>query len=125
MSITKTFLAGAAGLMLASGVAAANEPTKLSPAEMDQVTAGAFAVAGIGPFAILGVAGGIENETATSAFSSLKQGTSGIPRFRAGANAFASTQGFVVGFPLNEAGDGEATFVAPFGFATVGFGGNS
>ena len=42
MSITKTLLAGAAGTVLASGMAAASEPMKLSQSELDQVTAGFF-----------------------------------------------------------------------------------
>ena len=42
MSITKTLLAGAAGVALASGTAVADEPMKLSSTEMDQVTAGFF-----------------------------------------------------------------------------------
>jgi hypothetical protein len=42
MSITKTLLAGVAGTVLASGMADAGEPVKLSTAELDQVTAGFF-----------------------------------------------------------------------------------
>jgi hypothetical protein len=42
MSITKTLLASTAGAVLASGMAAAGEPMKLSATEMDQVTAGVF-----------------------------------------------------------------------------------
>jgi hypothetical protein len=42
MSITKTLLAGAAGTVLASGMAAASEPMKLSHSELDQVSAGFF-----------------------------------------------------------------------------------
>ena len=42
MSITKTLLAGVAGTVLASGMAAASEPVQLSTTELDQVTAGFF-----------------------------------------------------------------------------------
>lgn len=67
MSITKTLLAGVAGTVLASGMAAAGEPVKLSTAEMDQVTAGFFEARADGlPSALLGLTGSFKQTTFAS-----------------------------------------------------------
>ena len=123
MSITKTLLAGAAGLLLASGVAAANEPTKLTAAEMDQVTAGAFqAVAGQGPWMLLGVAAGVDSSSFATGFASLSMGTSKVVRSRTSATAAQESSGFAIGIPIviNGKVSGEVSGNFPFGFAEVG-----
>lgn len=123
MSITKTLLAGAAGLMLASGVAAANEPTKLSPAEMDQVTAaGFFAGSATSPWALLGVAAEVNTSSFADGFATVSQGSSKVLRTRIGATAAAEASGFAVGIPIVAEGRGVLGEVAgnfPGGVAQV------
>ena len=67
MSITKTLLAGVAGTVLASGMAAAGEPVKLSTAELDQVTAGFFFSEAAGfPSALQGLTGSFKQTVLAS-----------------------------------------------------------
>ena len=121
MSITKTLLAGAAGLMLASGVAAANEPTKLSPAEMDQVTAGFFAGAATSPWLLLGVAAEVNTSSFADGFATVSQGSSNVLRTKIGATAAAEASGFAIGIPIvgGEEIFGEVSGNFPGGFAQV------
>jgi hypothetical protein len=109
MSITKTLLAGVAGAVLMGGVAAASEPVKLTPTQLDDVTAGGFEV-GAGTFSSIGFGLGFFNSDQKSTaegsekvtvatfsplrFSSSSQGTASASTK---GDGFSEPAGFLLG----------------------------
>jgi hypothetical protein len=99
MSITKTLLAGVAGTVLASGMAVAGEPMKLSTTEMDQVTAGFFSASAFGfPSQVQGLTGSFNQSlfaggSETNTINSLTNFSAKVS-----ANAGGTSSGEATGF---------------------------
>lgn len=98
MSITKTLLAGAAGTVLASGMAAAGEPMKLSTTEMDQVTAGRYSSEAFTyPSLLAGFRGTINDKVAVSGSDTFDERTGGREVSARGSGESSSTgRGFFI-----------------------------
>lgn len=127
MSITKTLVAGAAGVFLASSVAAAGEPMKLSNAELDQVSAGGLFAAVMENFgsSYLGAAGSVNERDSIEGFGKLAVDEPTKFSDEAFAKAFSRTTGTVSGAILDGVPfEGTMTIGAAFGLASVEATGN-